>query len=98
MAEDFKVWLEELKSKCDIVSVISKYCHLVQKGRLYWTCCPFHMEKTPSMCIYDYEQVYHCYGCKEETECIEQTKDKTEVDPISGETYGKPPKHANPVI
>lgn len=70
LAQDFKVWLEELKSKCDIVSVISKYCHLVQKGRTYWTCCPFHMEKTPSMCIYDYEQVYHCYGCKEHGDVV----------------------------
>ncbi len=70
LAQDFKVWLEELKSKCDIVSVISKYCHIVQKGRTYWTCCPFHMEKTPSMCIYDYEQVYHCYGCKEHGDVV----------------------------
>lgn len=70
MVQDFKVWLEELKSKCDIVSVMSKYCHLVQKGRMYWTCCPFHMEKTPSMCVYDYEQVYHCYGCKEHGDVV----------------------------
>lgn len=70
LVQDFKVWLEELKSKCDIVSVISKYCHIVQKGRTYWTCCPFHMEKTPSMCIYDYEQVYHCYGCKEHGDVV----------------------------
>ncbi len=70
MAQDFKSWLEELKNRCDIVSVMSKYCHLVQKGRSYWTCCPFHMEKTPSMCIYDYEQTYHCYGCKEHGDVI----------------------------
>lgn len=28
------------------------------------------MEKTPSMCIYDYEQTYHCYGCKEHGDVI----------------------------
>lgn len=66
MAEvDFKTWILDLKSRCDIVSVISKYCHVVQKGRSYWTCCPFHIEKTPSLCIYDLEQSFHCYGCKE---------------------------------
>ncbi len=70
MYQDFKQWLEELKSKCDIVSVISKYCHLVQKGRAYWTCCPFHMEKTPSFRIYEYEQTFHCYGCKEHGDVI----------------------------
>ena len=62
---DLKTWVSDLKSRCDIVSTISKYCHIVQKGRSYWTCCPFHMEKTPSFCIYDAEQTYHCYGCKE---------------------------------
>ncbi len=66
MAEvDFKTWLGELKSRCDIVTVISRYCNVVPRGRSYWTCCPFHMEKTPSFCIYDSEQTYHCYGCKE---------------------------------
>lgn len=71
MAEaDFKTWLGELKTKCDIVSVFSKYCHVVSKGRNYWTCCPFHMEKTPSLCIYDIEQTFHCYGCKEHGDVI----------------------------
>ena len=55
-------------------------------------------EENKPDCFGDYFDKLHCYGCKEETECIERTKDKTEVDPISGETYGKPPKHANPVI
>lgn len=70
MAQDFKQWLGELKSKCNIVSVMSKYCHLVQKGRSYWTCCPFHMEKTPSLCIYEGEQTYHCYGCREHGDVV----------------------------
>ena len=67
---DFKTWLLELKSRCDIVSLFSKYCHVVQKGRSYWTCCPFHIEKTPSLCIYDTEQSFHCYGCKEHGDVI----------------------------
>lgn len=71
MAEvDFKNWLAELKSRCDIVSVFNKYCHVVQKGRNYWACCPFHMEKEPSLCIYDLEQTFHCYGCKEHGDVI----------------------------
>ena len=67
---EFKSWLGELKSRCDIVSVISRYCHVVPKGRSYWTCCPFHMEKTPSFCIYDVEQTFHCYGCKEHGDVV----------------------------
>ena len=68
--EEFRNWITELKSRCDIVTVISRYCNVVQRGRNYWCCCPFHIEKTPSLCIYDYEQVYHCYGCKEHGDVI----------------------------
>ena len=67
---EFRTWLGELKSRCDIVTVISRYCNVVPKGRSYWTCCPFHIEKTPSLCIYDVEQTFHCYGCKEHGDVI----------------------------
>ena len=63
-------WLEELKSRTDIVSVISQYIKLERKGRNYWGCCPFHSEKTPSFCINDTEQFYHCFGCKESGDVI----------------------------
>lgn len=56
-------FLEELKYKCDIVSVISQYVPLVKKGNKYFCCCPFHNEKTPSMCVNTDGQYYHCFGC-----------------------------------
>lgn len=56
-------FLEELKYKCDIVSVISQYVPLVKKGSKYFCCCPFHNEKTPSMCVNTDGQYYHCFGC-----------------------------------
>ncbi len=62
-------WLEELKNKCDIISVVSKYIRLEQKGRKYWGCCPFHHEKTPSFCV-DLEGFYYCFGCKESGDVI----------------------------
>lgn len=58
-------WVEQLKSKCDIVSTISKYLRMEKKGKNYWACCPFHHEKTPSFCVNEYEQFFHCFGCKE---------------------------------
>ena len=35
---------------------------LKQKGRRYWTCCPLHGEKTPSM-MFDEGGRWHCFGC-----------------------------------
>jgi len=59
----FPEFIEELKSKNDIVSVISKYMTLERKGRSYWGRCPFHGEKTPSFVVNEYNQFYHCFGC-----------------------------------
>ncbi len=58
-------WLDELKRKNDIISVVSKYVTLEQRGSKFWGCCPFHHEKTPSFCVDQYEGLYHCFGCKE---------------------------------
>jgi len=63
-------FIEELKSKCNIVSVISKYVTLQKKGKTYWACCPFHHEKTPSFAVNENEQFYHCYGCGESGDLI----------------------------
>ncbi len=58
--EDFKT---ELKQKNDIVSVVSKYVQLERRGRYYWCRCPFHGEKTPSLCVNDIDSMFYCYGC-----------------------------------
>ena len=63
-------WLEQLKTKNDIITVMSHYFSLQQKGKNYWACCPFHHEKTPSFCVNGYEQFYHCFGCKEHGDVI----------------------------
>lgn len=56
-------FIQELKSRNDIVSVISQYVPLTRKGSKYFCCCPFHNEKTPSMCVNTDGQYYHCFGC-----------------------------------
>lgn len=57
-------WLNELRSRNDIVSVVSQYVPLQAKGRRYWGCCPFHSEKTPSFSVNPEMQMYYCFGCK----------------------------------
>ena len=56
-------FISELKYKNDIVSVISQYVPLTRKGSKYFCCCPFHNEKTASMCVNADGQYYHCFGC-----------------------------------
>ncbi len=57
-------WLDELRSRSDIVQIISGYVALNKKGRKYWGLCPFHGEKTPSFSVDGEHQLYYCFGCK----------------------------------
>lgn len=59
----FDDFIAELVQKNDLVSVASKYVQLERKGRYYWCRCPFHGEKTPSLCINDIDNFFYCYGC-----------------------------------
>lgn len=55
--------VEEIRSKNDIVSVISSYIRLQKKGSNHMGLCPFHNEKTPSFSVSASKQMYHCFGC-----------------------------------
>ena len=55
--------VDEVRSRSDIVSVISSYVKLTRKGGGYFGCCPFHNEKTPSFHVHPGRQTYHCFGC-----------------------------------
>lgn len=56
-------WLNELRSRNDIVDVISEYVSLKPKGNNYWGLCPFHNEKTPSFSVSPDKGMYYCFGC-----------------------------------
>ena len=55
--------IEEVRSKNDIVDVISGYVRLQKKGNNHWGLCPFHNEKSPSFAVSGPKQMYHCFGC-----------------------------------
>lgn len=56
---------EIVKSKVDIVEVISSYVPLKKAGRNFTGLCPFHTEKTPSFMVSAERQSFKCFGCGE---------------------------------
>lgn len=54
-------FMEELRSRIPLASVVGRRVRLTRSGRQWKGCCPFHGEKTPS--FYVYEDGYHCFGC-----------------------------------
>ena len=55
--------IEEVRSRNDIVGVISEYVKLQRKGSSYFGLCPFHNEKSPSFSVSPDKQMYYCFGC-----------------------------------
>ncbi|MCQ9154712.1 DNA primase [Acidomonas methanolica] len=54
-------FLDELRARLPLSSVIGRKTKLVRSGRNWKACCPFHGEKTPSFYVYD--DHFHCFGC-----------------------------------
>lgn len=55
--------IRRVREAIDLVSLVSERVVLKQKGRLFWGCCPFHNEKSPSFKIDPDSQLWHCFGC-----------------------------------
>lgn len=56
-------WLDELRARTTLSTLIGKSVKIQKAGREYKACCPFHNEKTPSFTINDEKGFYHCFGC-----------------------------------
>ncbi len=56
--------IEEIRSRFDIVEIISSYIELKKTGKNYSGLCPFHADKTPSFTVSPDKQIFHCFGCQ----------------------------------
>jgi DNA primase len=54
--------VDEIKSRLDIVDLISQSVQLKKAGRIYKGLCPFHNERTPSFVVYPDQGTWHCFG------------------------------------
>lgn len=55
--------INEIRSKVDIVDIISSYLPLTQKGKNFFGVCPFHDDTNPSMSVSRDKQIYRCFSC-----------------------------------
>lgn len=56
-------FLDEIRSKVDLVDLIGREVQLKRGGQNFVACCPFHEEKTPSFNVSPTRNTYRCWGC-----------------------------------
>ncbi len=56
-------FIDDLKSRADIVRIIEASVPLKKKGSNWWGNCPFHGEKTASFSVAQSKGFYKCFGC-----------------------------------
>ncbi len=60
-----KEYLEEIKSRLKVSSVVSKFVAIKKRGKEFVGLSPFKNEKTPSFTINDEKGFYHCFSTGE---------------------------------
>lgn len=63
MARFSEAFLDELRARITLSSLIGRTVKLAKAGREYKGCCPVHSEKTPSFTVNDEKGFGHCFGC-----------------------------------
>jgi DNA primase len=69
-------WLDELRARVTLSSVVMRTTKLQKAGREWKACCPFHNEKSPSFTVSDEKGFYHCFGCSAHGDAIRWMTDQ----------------------
>jgi len=64
-------FLDELRTRLPLASVIGRRVKLEKKGREHHGLCPFHTEKSPSFTVNEDKGFFHCFGCGAHGDVIE---------------------------
>lgn len=56
-------FLEEVRSRSDIVEVVGQYLDLRKAGKNYVGLCPFHPDRRPSLSVSPDRQMFYCFAC-----------------------------------
>jgi len=55
--------LDEIRSRIDLVDIVSQFVSLKKAGQNWKGLCPFHTERTPSFMVNPAKGIFHCFGC-----------------------------------
>jgi DNA primase len=57
-------FIDDLRTRADIVAVVQDYVPLKKSGATWKGLCPFHGEKTPSFHVNPDKGFFYCFGCQ----------------------------------
>ncbi|GIX14067.1 MAG: DNA primase [Paracoccaceae bacterium] len=68
-------FLDELRGRLSLAQIVARKVNWdrrkSQPGRgIWWACCPFHNEKTPSFKVDDNSGRFYCFGCQAKGDAI----------------------------
>lgn len=72
--------IEEVKSRTNIVDLVSSHVTLKKAGRHFKGLCPFHSEKTPSFIVSPERAIWKCFGCGKGGSAIDFIMEQEHVD------------------